>query len=229
MVAELQSKGSVRRGWLGVAIQPVTAEVADSLALKKAEGALVATVSPGSPAAKAGLKQGDIVLNFDGTPIATPRELSRTVADTMIGAKKPVTVWRDGREMKLDVRVGEMPKKTASLDEPAKDEPAQDGGVQLGALGLTLAPLDSQTRTRWKLDEKASGALVSSVDEQGNAAEKGLRPGDVITRVNQDAVTSPSDVASAVEKAKNAQRKSVLLLVDRRGEQHFVAVDLTAA
>ena len=230
IVADLQEKGSVQRGWLGVAIQPVTPEVADSLGLKKAEGALVATVTEGSPAAKAGLRQGDVVLGFNGTPVPTPRDLSRAVANSDIHAKKNLTVWRDNREVKLDVRIGDMPRQVASAEQrPTKFNAPHRGGVELSALGLTLAPIDSGTRARYGLPKDASGAMVASVDEGADAADKGLQPGDVITRINQEPVAGPADVVSAVEKAKAAHRKSILLLVERQGNQRFVAVDLASA
>ena len=230
IVTELQEKGSVQRGWLGVAIQPVTPEVAESLALNKPEGALVAAVTDGSPAAKAGVRQGDVVLAFNGTPVTTPRELSRAVADSTIHSKATLAVWRDNREVTLDVRVGEMSRQVASAEErPERSAKPHRGGVELSALGLTLAPIDSRTRARYGLPKDARGALVASVDERADAADKGLKPGDVITRVNQEAIAGPSDVASAVDKAKAAHRKSILLLVEREGNQRFVAVDLASA
>jgi serine protease Do len=231
VVAELQEKGTVSRGWLGVAIQPVTNDVADSLGLSKAAGALVATVTPDSPAEKAGLRQGDVILAFNGEKIATPRELSRAVADADAGGKGRLQVWRGSREIEVSVHIGEMPKQVASGESGRMPAPESHGGggVELGALGLTLAPLDDAARQRWGLSENASGVVVASVDAKGDAAEKGVQPGDVITRVNQDVVKTPADVEKAVEKAKSAQRKSVLLLVDRNGTQQFVAVELTRA
>src|SRR5512144_2062122 len=223
IVTELQEKGSVQRGWLGVAIQPVTPEVAESLALNKPEGALVAAVTDGSPAAKAGVRQGDVVLAFNGTPVTTPRELSRAVADATIHSKATLGVWRDNREITLDVRVGEMSRKVASAEgRPQRSAKPHRGGLELSALGLTLAPIDSGTRARYSLPKGVRGALVASVDERADAAEKGLKPGDVITRVNQETIAGPSDVASAVEKAKAAHRKSILLLVEREGNQRFI-------
>lgn len=231
VVAALEEKGTVSRGWLGVAIQPVTPDVADGLGLSKAAGALVATVTPDSPAEKAGLRQGDVVLAFNGQEIVTPRELSRAVADAGAGDKGKLQVWRDNREIDVSVRIGEMPKQVASNEPDQKHAPGKlgGGGVELGALGLTLAPLDDAGRQRWGLAENASGVLVASVDAKADAAEKGLQPGDVITRVNQQEVKTPADVEKAVQKAKSAQRKTVLLLVDRRGTQQFIAVELTRA
>jgi len=231
VVAELQEHGSVRRGWLGVAIQPVTPDVAESLNLKKAEGALVASVSAGSPAAKGGVRQGDVVLGFDGKPVTSPRELSRAVADAEVGEKGKLVVWRDGREVKLDVLLGEMPTQTATTEgaRGVPDAAPARGGVALSALGLTLAPLDDGTRARFGVAAGTKGAVVAAVDGGGDAEEKGLQPGDVITRVNQDSVSTPADVAGAVERAKSANRKSVLLLIERGGTQQFVAVDLKSA
>ncbi len=230
IVAELQQNGSVRRGWLGVAIQPVTPEVAESLGLKKPEGALIATINEGSPAAKAGLRQGDVVRAFDGTQVTTPRDLSRAVADADVEAKRTLTVWRDKGEIELNVRIGEMPRQLASdEDRPTNSAKPHRYGVELSGLGLTLAPIDSGMRARYGLSKDASGAVVASVVDGGGAAEKGLQAGDVITRVNQDRVKAPADVVRAVNKAKEEHRKSILLLVERQGDQRFVAVDLASA
>ena len=230
IVAELQQNGSVRRGWLGVAIQPVTPEVAESLGLKKPEGALIATVSEGSPAAKAGLRQGDVVLAFEGTQVTTPRDLSRTVADAEVESKRTLTVWRDNDQIELNISIGEMPRQLASdEDRPTNSAKPHRDGVELSGLGLTLAPIDSGMRSRYGLSKDASGAVVASVADGGGAAEKGLQAGDVITRVNQDRVKAPADVVRAVKKAKEEHRKSILLLVERQGDQRFVAVDLASA
>jgi serine protease Do len=230
IVAELQQNGSVQRGWLGVAIQPVTPDVADSLGLKKPEGALVATVMEGSPAATAGVRQGDVVLDFNGSPVTTPRDLSRAVADSIVDSKKALTVWRDNRKIELNIQIGEMPRQVASAeDRPAKSTKPHKGGIELSGLGLTLAPVDSGTRARYGLPRDASGALITSVADGGDAAEKGLQAGDVITRVNQNAVAGPADVVRAVEKAKEARRKSILLLIERQGNQRFVAIELASA
>ena len=152
IVAELQENGSVQRGWLGVAIQPVTPEVAESLGLNKPKGALVATVTADSPAAKAGVRQGDVVLDFDGVKLTTPRDLSRAVADSDIESKKTLTVWRDNREIELNIRIGEAPRQVASAeDRPENSAKPHEGGVELSSLGLTLAPIDGAMRARYGL------------------------------------------------------------------------------
>ncbi len=201
----MQEKGTVNRGWLGVAIQPVTPEVAESLGLSKAGGALVAAVTADSPAAKAGLRQGDVITAFDGKPIATPRELSRAVADAEIGEKGKLQVWRDSREIEVGVHIGEMPKQVASnapSSQVSRRRSATKGGVELGALGLTLAPLDDGNRARWGLAEKITGALVASVERKATPPRKVLQPGDVITRINQETVRAPPDVAEAVRESQ---------------------------
>lgn len=230
IVTELREAGVVQRGWLGVMIQPVTPEVANSLGLEKTQGALVAEVQEGSPAAKAGLRQGDVVIRFDRKDVATPRDLSRAVADSEIEAKRTLTVLRDNREVDIDVRVGKMASQVASSEHHSKKSAATNkGGVELSALGLDLSSIDDKSRARYGLPKDARGALVISVTEGANAAERGLQAGDLITRVNQDAVAGPTDVVRAVETAKQAKRKSILLLVEREGSQRFVAVDLSSA
>jgi len=222
VVAQLQENGSVKRGWLGIRIQPVTPEIAESLGLDKPEGALVASVNENSPAEKAGLRQGDVILGFGNEEIEDPRALTRIVAAAEIGIGKPLKVWRGDTAITLDVAIGEAPKQLASAGGGARD------GVELGALGLTLAKLDEKARSRYGLDETTQGVVIAEVAADSDAAEKGLRPGDLITRINQQSVETPADVTKAVDQAEQAKRKAVLLLVERQGEQHFVAVEIVA-
>lgn len=223
VVAQLESKGSVDRGWLGIAIQPVTSDVADSLGLGEARGALVATITPDSPAQKAGLRQGDVVLNFDGHAVTTPRDLSRVVADTTIGSRKSVSVWRDGRTVDLTVAVGETPKQQLASNESRSSRQEDKASVDLASLGLSLSRGDAAHAS------KESRVVVAAVDPNGEAADKGIRPGDVILRVNDQTVASPSEVIKAVEDAKAEKRKAVLLLVENQDGQHFVPLKLISA
>jgi serine protease Do len=223
VVAEIRENGTVRRGWLGVRIQPVTPDIAESLGLEKAEGALVSSVEPNSPAEKAGLNQGDVILGFDNEEIADLRDLTRAVADAEIASKTKLTIWRGNERVSLNVRVGEAQQKVASNTQKAKDE------VELGALGLTLVTLDDKARARFGLDDEADGVVVARVDTAKEAANKGLRPGDLITRVDQKPVSKPHDVIEGVERAMKSERKAVLLLVQRQGESHYVAVELADA
>ncbi len=230
VVAELLENGTVERGWLGVMIQPVTPDVAESLGLDQPEGALVAAVTPGGPAEKAGLRRGDVILRFDGQDIEKLRDLTTVVANTEIGGDTRVSIWRDEKKIAVKVRVGEMPQQVAANTHggDARDDDS-DTGVELDALGLTLARLDEQSRNHLGLSDEFEGVVIAGVDSGKNSAEKGLRPGDVITHVNQAPVDSPADVIDAVENARETNRKSVLLLIDRQGKQRFVAVKLAAA
>jgi serine protease Do len=228
VVAELRENGTVERGWLGVMIQPVTPDVADSLGLDQPKGALVAKITPDSPAEKAGLRQGDIIVGFDGQDIEEVRDLTRIVANTAVGGSTRVSVWRGEKEIALKVKIGEMPQQVAAntRGDAAREH---DTGVEVGPLGLTLTQLDEEARSHLGLGDDSKGVVIAGVDSGKNSAEKGLRPGDVITHVNQAPVDSPDDVVKAVQKAEKTNRKSVLLLIDRQGEQRFVAVELTQA
>jgi serine protease Do len=231
VVAQLRETGSVERGWLGVMIQPVTPEVAESLGLDEAVGALVTEVTPDSPAAKAGLRQGDVVLSYDGKKISTLRDLSRAVADTAVGSKVSLKIVRDHANKTIVARIGAQEREqvaAATSSGKAKGEAGRGEGVTLSRLGLTVAPLDAQTRTRLGVDAKTKGVVIADVAGD-QAADKGLRAGDIITSVNQKAVSSPSEVAAAVEEAAKADRKAVLLLIERDGQQRFVAVELAGA
>lgn len=231
VVAELRETGTVERGWLGVMIQPVTPDVAESLGLGEPRGALVANVTSDSPAEAAGLRQGDVIVGFDGKDIEEVRDLTRVVANSAIGDDTRVSVWRGGKEVALNVEVGEMPRQVAlnTRGGDPRSGHAGDPGVELGSLGLTVAPLDESSRNQLGLSDDLMGVVIAAVESGKSSAEKGLRPGDVITHVNQAPVTSPDDVVEAVEKAEKSKRKAVLLLIDRKGEQRFVAVELTQA
>lgn len=224
VVAQLEKKGTVDRGWLGVAIQPVTPEVAESLGLADAKGALVATVSPDSPAQTAGLRQGDIVVDFDGHAVATPRELSRAVASTESGSRKTIGVWRDSHLVQLTVAVGEAPKQQVADKGTGTSRQDGEAAVDLAALGLSLAP-----RGQANAGSTATGVVVADVNPEGEAADKGIRPGDVILRVNDRTVSSPGDVVKAVKQATADKRKAVLLLVENQDGTHFVPLKLMTA
>ncbi|MCU0839326.1 MAG: Do family serine endopeptidase [Rhodospirillales bacterium] len=223
IVADLKAKGRVDRGWLGVGIQPVTPEIADSLGFDKPRGALVASIVDGSPAAAAGVRVGDIILAFGGRPVATMKDLTRAVAATPDGASRPIEVWRDGGAVTLTTTVA----AAREAGEPQLRQQRADAATAVPSLGLKLAAIDDRARQTLGLADDARGAVVVSVDRSKDAAEKGLRPGDLITRVNQQPVVSPADVARAVETAAKAARKSVLLMVERNQQSRFVAIELT--
>lgn len=217
VIAQIKENGSVERGWLGVQIQPVTPEIAEALGLDKPHGALVASVTPDSPAAKAGLKRGDVVTGFDGRDVADMHELPRLVAAVRAGSEVELTILRDGKEIERDVTVGRLDAGKVAMA-PARD----DGTLQSDKLGATLATLTDEARRSLSLAEDVTGVVVTGVDPSGPAAEKGLRPGDVIEQVDGRKVEKPADVAAAVE--DGASKKAVLLLVNREGSTLFVGI-----
>ncbi len=227
VVGQLREFGRTRRGWLGVRIQQVTDEVAESLGLDRARGALVADVNPDGPAKSAGIQAGDVILKFAGQDVSEMRELPRIVAETEVGKTVDVQVWRDGKAMNVTAKLGELEAaEQASLKQEEQASPAPDKGAQgrVDALGLGLATLTPQLRAEYSLGDQVEGVVVTEVDPAGTAGEKGLRPGDVIVEVAQDEVRSPDDVARGVKGATEKGRKSVLLLIERQGEKRFVAL-----
>ena len=229
VVAQLREFGKTRRGWLGVRIQSVTDEIAESLGLGKTRGALVAGVTEGGPAEKAGLEAGDVILRFDGREIPDMKRLPRVVAETPINKDVNVVVWRKGKEQTVRAKVGELQEEeVAAAGQPndSKKEQAPKGSVSV--LGLTLSDLTGALRSQFKIANDAKGAVVV-VDVAGDSAasQKGIRAGELIIEVAQDKVDSATDVKAKIDKARAAKRKSILLLVERQGEQRFVVLPLT--
>jgi serine protease Do len=227
VIAQLRATGKVDRGWLGVQIQPVTPDMANALGLKSTHGALVAAVQPNSPASKAGMKQGDVVVRYGNEDINSPRDLSRAVASTRAGSSQPMQVWRDGQMTTLNTTIA-----LASAEQGEKDGKAgKSGGSARGEqqqLGLRLAPLNDQARESLDVPDNVNGVVIVSVDPNGPAADIGLQPGDVISRVDNKTVKTPSDVANAVKNVQKSGRKSVAMLINRQGTEQFVAVPLGA-
>jgi serine protease Do len=226
VVDQIRDFGHPRRGWLGVNIQNVNDEIAESLGLDKPKGALIASVHDGGPAQVAGIQPGDVVLMFDGKPIADMRELPRIVAETPIDKSAKVMVWRKRAEVDLDVKVGELKEESqvASVS-PKQEKPAAPLNA-VKALGLSLANLTPELRQRFSLADDVSGVVITDVDNGGPSADKGMRAGDVVVEVAQDDVKTTDQILSKVDEAKKAGRKSVLLLVDRQGDLRFVAVKI---
>jgi len=217
IIADLQDDGVVVRGWLGVQIQGVTPEIAEGLNLDVAKGSLVADAQADSPAAAAGLKSGDTILAVDGKEVEGPRELSAMIADIDPGSKVTITYWREGAKHDTEVTLGTLPgeQEIAAVDQSGQPE-AQPSA--LDDFGLAVAP-----------SEDASGVMVTDVDPNGQAAERGLQPGDVILSVGDDAVTSPADVEKMVENAKEGGMKAVLLRVKTGEQTRFVALSFARA
>ncbi|MBI5261236.1 MAG: Do family serine endopeptidase [Bradyrhizobium sp.] len=227
VVDQLRQFGELRRGWLGVRIQAVTDEIAESLNIKPARGALVAGVEDKGPAKPAGIEPGDVVVKFDGKDIKDPRDLSRVVADTAVGKEVDVVIIRKGQEETRKVTLGRLqdPEKVQAAIKTT-EEPAEKPVTQK-ALGLDLATLSKDLRTRYKIKDSVKGVVVTSVDAKSDAAEKRLSAGDVIVEVAQEVVTSGADVQKRVDQLKKDGKKSVLLLVSNaEGELRFVALSV---
>jgi serine protease Do len=230
VVAELLNEPdhNVHRGWLGVRIQAVTDEIAESLGLDKARGALIASVSDNGPAQGAGVQAGDVVLSFDGREVNDMRRLPRLVAETPVGKTVALTVWRKHKESTLEVKVGrleESEQQQANVQEPPK-KAAKDEGAIVKTLGLTLSGITPDLKEKFSLSGDSKGVVVVDVAKDSPAAAKGVRPGDLIMEAAQEEVKSPGEVSNKIDEAKKSGRRSILLLVERQGDLRFVALRL---
>jgi serine protease Do len=221
IIVDLREDGSVERGWLGVQIQDLDEELARSLRVDGSKGALVADVVEDGPAARAGVQAGDVITRFDGNEIDSARALTRVVASATPQESSKLTVWRDGRSRELNVELGE-----AQNDAVAALTPGGRAGQSSTALGLTLRPLTDGDRQVLGLSSDVDGAVVAAVQPGSSAAEKGLRPGDVITRVNQQPVDDVGDAVAALNAARE-RNETALLLVRRGDSQQFVALSFS--
>jgi serine protease Do len=227
VVDQLRQFGELRRGWLGVKIQPVTDEIAESLNVKPPRGALVAGVDDKGPAKPAGIEPGDVVITFDGKDIKEPKDLSRVVADTAVGKEVDVVVIRKGAEETHKVTLGRLEDGDRAVQASAKSQPEPEKPVTQKALGLDLATLSKDLRSRYKVKDSVKGVLITNVDSSSDAAEKRLAPGEVIVEVAQEAVSNAADVKKRVDQLKKDGKKSILLLVSNAdGELRFVALSV---
>jgi serine protease Do len=217
VVADLMKDGKVDRGWLGVQIQPVTRDIADSLGLADASGALVVEPQAGSPGEKAGIKQGDVVTALDGEPIKSPRDLAKRVADIAPGTKVEVSIWRDGKSQPLTVEIGTLAGeqlKAATEEEAAPEEPAVSEQA-LADLGISVTPADN-----------GAGVTVATVDPDSDASDRGLKAGDRITSVNNQAVKSADDVMKVIDGARKDGRSKALFQVETNDGSRFLALPI---
>ena len=224
VVDQLRQFGETRRGWLGVRIQDVTADVAEAMGLKDAKGALVTDV-PDGPSKDAGIKSGDVIVSFNGTEVKDSRELVRRVGDADIGKAVPVTVLRDGKEVALTVTLGR--REDAEKTKPAvATAPAAPAPVDKTVLGIHLQVLTDDLRSQLGLPDGTEGLLVADVDQASDAYAKGLRSGDVITEAGQQKVATIADLEKRIADAKDGGRKSLLLLIRSGGNPRFLAVSI---
>jgi serine protease Do len=220
VIDQLRKFGRARRGWLGVRIQQVTPDIAESLGLKGGDGALVAGVNNNGPADRAHIQNGDVILTFNGQPLHEMRTLPRVVAETPIDAKVPVDIWRNGKRQTVQVVVAEMPEDEKPVAVVPK-KPAT-GTVELGSLGMKVSPITDDLRQKFKLDDKLKGIVVTDVASVGTAADRGLKPGDVILEVQQKTIAQPADLQKQLTTARDQGRKSVLLLVQGKDGLRWV-------
>ena len=223
VVGQLREFGETRRGWLGVRIQDVTPDVAEAMGLADAKGALITDV-PDGPAKDAGLVAGDVITSFDGADVSDTRELVRRVADAPIGEAVAVVVQRDGKTQNLSIKLGR--REEAEATSTPVVAPAPEAAAKAEILGMTVAPLDAEMIANLGLDAGTEGLVVAAVDQSSEAFAKGLREGDLITEAGQQKVVRLKDLEDRVAEARNAGRKSLLLLVRRAGDPRFVALSV---
>jgi len=226
VIDQLEQFGRTKRGWLGVNIQSVSEEIAEGLGLKQTKGALVARVSPDGPAQAAGVEQGDVILTFDGKEVTEMRALPRIVAETPVGQKVKVQVWRKGEMRTFDVTLGELEEAEAQLASTDPAAPPKAETKEVEALGMSLAAIDDETRQSFDLKPEASGVVVTAVQGDSPAQERGIRPGDVIVEVAQEEVKTPAQVLEKVKKLQGEKRKHALLLIQRGSDLRFVPLRL---
>ncbi|TPM39957.1 DegQ family serine endoprotease [Mesorhizobium sp. B2-3-4] len=224
VVAKLMKGGDIEYGYLGVEIQPVTPDIASAIGLDHSGGALVSRVNDDSPAASAGVETGDVITSFAGQDVKDPKDLSRAVADVSPGSKESLEVWRKGKAMQISVAVGRNSDdvKTASTDDSGA--PGTGQGARAPTIGLGLMDITPDIRQQMNLADNERGAVVATVNPDKAAAGAGIQPGDIIVAVNQASVKSARQVTQAIAQASKSGRKSVLLLVERDGNQIYVAV-----
>jgi serine protease Do len=222
----LRQFGETRRGWLGVKIQQVTDEIAESLSIRPPRGALIAGVEEKGPAMPAGIETGDVIVKFDGRDIKEMRDLPRIVADTPVGKDVEVVIIRKGAEITKTVKLGRLEDDKPTPASARKDVP-DDKSVVKKTLGLELSNITDELRRRYKIKESTKGVVITSIDPGSVAADRRLNPGDVIIEVMYEPVSSPDDVQKRLEKLKTEGKPSALLLVvNARGDTQFVVLPL---
>jgi serine protease Do len=219
VIAQLKDKGSVSRGWIGVQIQPVTSDIADSLGLKKAEGALVAEPQANGPAAKAGIESGDVITAVNGETVKDARELARTIGGFAPGVNVKLNVFHKGQDKVITLTLGQLPNSLeAKADTDNGDKGSATRGTDVPKLGLTLAPANSVAGAG------KEGVVVTEVDPKSAAAERGFKEGDVILEVAGKSVANAADVREALNAARTDNKNSILMRVRSGGSSRFVAV-----
>ncbi len=212
--------GRTRRGWLGVFIQEITEDIADSLGLDEAAGALVSAVTPGGPAEDAGLEPGDTIIAFDGKKIKSVKDLPRIVAETPVDKQVSVDIVRSGKKLAVDVVLGELEQAEQSgvlTGDMPSDEP-----TAIGSLGIALANISDETIEKYNLDEEETGVIITEVLKGSPASNMNIQEGNIIRRIGQRKVDTVETVLSEVERLRDADRNGVLMLIESQGRNRFV-------
>jgi serine protease Do len=235
VIGQLRQFGETRRGWLGVRIQSVTDEIAESVGLGEAAGALVSSVTPEGPAALAGIEVGDIIVSFDGQAVGAMRQLPKIVSQSLIGKEVDVVLLRKGQRLTVKAKVGRLEEEGKSSAAPAAVMPEKRGAPdeqpdkpeKKSSLGLTFSTLTDELRSRFSIDNQVKGVVITEIDPEGPAASVELRLGDVVMEVTHEKVTSPDELNARLDALRKMKRKSALLtLSDGQGEVSFVAISI---
>ncbi len=226
IIEQLKKFGKTQRGWLGVRIQEVTPDIAKSLGLKNEEGVLISMVNPGEPAEKAGLKAGDVILEFNGKKIKDVKSLQRTVADSAVESKASVKVWRDKKLKKFTVKLGELEKFNETAKNESIEEDVQTDEVELDKIGIRLAGLNSDTRSKYNIPKNVTGVVVTAVKRDSFAQKAGLNVGTVIMQISQKNIKRPSEAKKILQKFSDDSAESVLLQVFESNFSRFLILKL---
>ncbi len=228
VIAQLREFGETRRGWLGVRIQPVTDDIAESLGMTTSKGALVAGIIDGGPVANGSILAGDVIIRFDGKEVATVKDLPRVVAESPVGKEVDVVVVRKGKEQTVKVTLGRLEDSEQAPKKPVDSVQDEDGAIQgVDVLGMTLGVLDEDTRKSFGISKEVEGVLVTEVQDDSVAGNKRIQAGDVIVDIAQETVSTPEDVAARIEKLRDEGRKNALLmLASKTGELRFVTLQM---
>lgn len=229
VISQLKEHGEVKRGWIGIKIQPNTPEIADSLGICANQGVVVSGITEQGPAQKAGLQAGDIVLSFNRQPIDNTKNLSRLIAETKIGTPAPIEIWRSGQKQTLTVPIELMPEETplSAAKETASDAAeTPDNGESLNIIGFTVKEISPELAERYKLAPSTSGVVVTDILPNSNASRKGIKIGDIIVKIDKRNIIGESAFHEYVNDARRENNRPVLLAIQGQEALHFVAVKL---
>jgi serine protease Do len=226
IIEQLRVSGKVERGWIGARIQPVTDDIAEAVGLDKSRGAMIAAIDPASPAAQAKLQPGDVILAYDGKPIDRSRQLPRLVAETPPEKPVKLTVWRDGKDQEVELKVAALNPNRPAPPPPEPEKPKPPPSVD--ALGLKLAKLTAELRKQFSLPDTTKGAVITEVPQNSPGAAQGLRAGDLVVAVGHESVGSLEELQQKIAAARKNGRKNVILRVEREGNTRFIALPFEA-